>query len=225
MLRHVPVVTANGFRWCVGEGDDSFLPTVEWHENGIEKIIDAHLPEGGVALDIGAHVGKFTLHFARRASHVIALEPGANQLRYLLANLQVNGIVHVSVMPIAAWHKEELLGAQHTTVPQGDAMGMMRVQADPKATEPIPGARMDIVLPPLERLDFVKIDVEGAELSALLGMRRIILQHRPVIMLEVHEWAKQETQLQRLLQMLNYSIAIVPGLDETIWLCKPEVSK
>lgn len=57
--------------------------------------------------------------------------------------------------------------------------------------------------------NFVKIDVEGAELQVLNGAKKMLSQHRPCLIIEVHS-ASLESECVRLLDQNRYRVAIVP---------------
>jgi hypothetical protein len=68
----------------------------------------------------------------------------------------------------------------------------------------------------LERLDFIKIDVEGFELQALAGAENTIRQMRPKIMFEVNRWALGEhngspAALEEFFKSHDYSLFVAHG--------------
>lgn len=85
---------------------------VEWHivmfgtcEPELRAIIRSVLPPGGVAFDIGANVGWHTLlkaSFAGRSGRVLAVEPDTYVRERLSANLNLNRLLNVEVVPYAA---------------------------------------------------------------------------------------------------------------------------
>lgn len=50
----------------------------------------------------------------------------------------------------------------------------------------VPATSLDAYFPPGSRVEFVKMDIEGAEAQALRGMRRLLSECRPVVLVEFH---------------------------------------
>lgn len=145
---------------------------------------------GGVFLDIGANIGYYALMAASfGASRVLAFEPNPKVYARLCFNIAANGLDHrVRALPIA-------LGAEPATmtmiVSDGDMGGSHIAQGEDKS-----GTAISVQMAPLkqvleeagiERVDALKIDVEGMEDSVLLPFfescdkrlwpRMIIIEH------------------------------------------------
>jgi FkbM family methyltransferase len=172
---------------------------VEWHitffgtyEPELREIFRAVLSPGGVALDIGANVGWHTLLMARlvgSGGRVLAVEANPSVRNRLKENLNLNRLAGVEIIPHAL----------------GDADGVLDFYA-PGADDPGSGAghvvaggekaerdvvrvetrRLDAIasLARLERLDLVKIDVEGYEWPVLKGGEETIARFRPHLVFE-----------------------------------------
>lgn len=161
----------------------------EFYEQEELAIIEQHLPAGGVYLDVGANVGNHVVFVAKfcTPSEIIAVEPNVTALKFLEINLALNRI-DATVLPFglsdrasraeARWPNNNLGGAQ--LIPQAD--GTVRV---------LPG---DDLLSG-RRIDFIKLDVELAELAVLRGLQRTIEANRPAILIEVDDTNVDELEV------------------------------
>lgn len=129
---------------------------------------------GMVAVDVGAHIGYFTLLLARLAGpegRVYAVEPAADNLAFLERNVTANGLRTVTIVPVAAGAGRGPRALVLTG--SSDSHGFY---AHPLA--PTEGS-IEVSEMPLDELvpypvDLVKIDVEGAEPEVLAGMPRLL---------------------------------------------------
>jgi FkbM family methyltransferase len=151
------------------------------HELGTERLIRHALASGHTFVDVGANIG----YYSRMASalvgstgRVVAIEPLPSALRILSAN--VCELPNVTVMPIAVGkHRTQALLYERR---QGDTSSL---SWDPAAAPiEIRMETLDFALKGEERVDLVKIDIEGFELAALRGAAQTILRHRPMFILE-----------------------------------------
>jgi FkbM family methyltransferase len=139
--------------------------------------------EGAVVFDCGANVGDFSrLALSKGASLVVAIEPSPETavcLRRNLAEAIAGG--RVIVYENGVWDCEVKL---YLETANAEVPGSHRVVASPDLAKQ--GAWVELTTIDsivgelnLERLDFIKMDVEGAEQKALLGGARTITRHRP----------------------------------------------
>lgn len=177
------ITEADGFRWAVDSVPADYMGAS--HEAGLDARILALLPPGGVFLDIGAHVGHYTLRASRIASKVIAVEANPDTAGRLRENLDLNGITGVTVHNVAAWDSRAMLRLQD---PNGQVRGgSTRVlPAGEPGPGTIPATPLDELLAGESRIDLVKLDVEGADLHALRGMAATLARLRPVMIVEDH---------------------------------------
>ena len=78
-------------------------------EPGEQAFLSKHVSLGATVLDVGAHVGIFTVLLARRvgaAGRVLAFEPLLDNLRRLRENIQLNDLHNVTIFPFAVGHHE-----------------------------------------------------------------------------------------------------------------------
>lgn len=147
------------------------------YEPHTTKLIQEHVKEGDVCVDVGASIGYMTLTMARqvgKTGKVYSIEPTTNQIEYLKKNVEINGYKDtVSLHNVAAWDKDEDNFAQRDGVQTTDS-NKLRVNIGSKMT--MKGIALDSILPP--KVDFIKMDVDGSEPKALKGLEKTI-QNNP----------------------------------------------
>ena len=174
------------------------------------------LRPGMTVLDIGAHHGLYTLLASRRvgrSGRVIAFEPSPRERRRLVRHLRVNRCRNVEVEAVALG---ERAGEADLFLVEGshDWCNSLRPPDidERTSTVRVEVRSLDDVLRALgvERVDFIKLDVEGAELSFLHGAKRLLdSRARPAILAEVQDirtrpWGYAAREIIRLLAGANY---------------------
>jgi FkbM family methyltransferase len=160
-------------------------------------LLDRTLRPGMVFVDVGANDGYYTLFAARRigaAGRVIAVEPSTRERINLKRNIARNGLVNVTVIPAAlgaACGTADLQLAQgvhsgHNTLGRFANDGVKAESVERVTMRTLDEVADEIGL---DRIDFMKIDVEGAEAAVILGARRVIEATRPLILLEISDKA------------------------------------
>jgi FkbM family methyltransferase len=147
--------------------------------------------EGDSVLDIGAQLGFITAHLARLTGPrgaVHSFEPDPAALARLRWTLRENGFDWVKVFPVAAtgkpgkltFHISPTLGWS-TAVAGSHLTGLVPIEVDGVPVDDL-AARGEVRRP----VRLVKIDVEGFECAVLDGMRTLIAEDRPFLILEVN---------------------------------------
>jgi FkbM family methyltransferase len=159
-----------------------------WEEHE-SRLLDALLPPGGGFVDIGAHVGYFTIRALRAvgaSGAVCAVEPWAPARELLEANVAANvpaGVVRaaLAVLPAAAW---DAGGPLRLALSAAGNSGDNRV--DDRGAVEVTGLRLDAVpeLAHARRIDVVKSDAQGRDHRALAGAARLLAAHRPHVLCE-----------------------------------------
>lgn len=161
-----------------------------------------------VILDVGANIGFHTLNFARICSKgfVHAFEPDNKSFKTLSANIELNNFRNVAVHPIALGAKDEKLPFYKLYINNPGANRILahapsshfgQQQVDVRTCDHIADELM------LQRLDLIKIDVEGFELFVLQGATNTINKYRPILFVELAEKNLQEHSLSSL-DLINY---------------------
>jgi FkbM family methyltransferase len=172
-----------------------FKATTQQHHRDLYPLIARFVPAAGVVFDVGAHAGQYTKLFARAASagRVYAFEPGSYARAILRTAVALRRLDNVTVMPMALG---ATCGIETLSVPvkAGGSLGfglshLGRPQErwDLVAQEPVAITTLDAVAAALrlDRLDFVKADIEGWEFALLRGGERTLRRFRPVLVLEL----------------------------------------
>lgn len=184
------------------------------------------LRPGMVAFDVGAHVGWVAAQFAQLVGprgHVLAFEPGANNLGYLRRNLQRFAQARIIEAAVGAAPGEAELFEESLTG-QNNALDAPyhRLAANAALNPADPGiVARTVAVTTLDAVaaetgldpDLVKIDVEGFEYPVLSGAVSILERCHPVLMVEV---TRDSAAIAGLLGRLDYRLfqvtpdAIVP---------------
>lgn len=159
--------------------------------------VRAYLKPGMTFIDIGANIGQYTLiasDLVGGCGRVHAFEPHPEVFRDLRENVQANSFVcpqdselstNIELHQLALSEKEgnAQLFFGHSNNAGANSL-RPTVNTSSKTVE-ISMKRMDDVLGHLEKIDMIKMDIEGAELLALRGGEGVIKRTKPVIVMEL----------------------------------------
>jgi len=176
------VVKINGVKYALVDSES--FDIVKEFENFILHWLNPK--KGEVFIDIGAHIGKYALKIAREVGEtglVIAVEPNPDNYQMLQRGIMLNNLKNVVALNMAAWNEESTLKlftghlAGHHSTKIDWKLGWHEVNARP----------MDDVIEEFDinRVDWIKIDVEGAEWEVLLGLEKTINKYRAKVIIEL----------------------------------------
>ena len=161
------------------------------HDLGDLRFLWTNLKPGSVFLDIGAHHGIYSIVAAKKAGPtgtVVSFEPSSREYRRLRLHLRLNRLGSVRAEPLA-------LGSAACTrkffqITNGDnTRGGFRPPAsdDRVSAISVETVRLDDYVSqfPLQRVDLVKLDVEGGEREVLGGASLVLTKFRPTFICEV----------------------------------------
>lgn len=142
---------------------------------------------GDVAVDIGANVGCTSLLLSGIASKVISFEPSPSTFDLLSRNVAASGRQNIALVNAGLGETDASASIAFNPINRSGGFVSSAPVAD-HVCEDIKIANGDAQLRAEAAVDFVKIDVEGFELSVLRGLAGTIARHRPVITLELNHW-------------------------------------
>jgi FkbM family methyltransferase len=197
----------DGFTWAVRPGTGDRVGPGP-HEHDIWRLARSFAGPGTAFIDVGAHVGHYSVRLSEAFTKVIAIEPNPAALHTLRLNLRLNDIGNVDVYPVASyesrarlrlWDPFDMIAGQCTRTLGANERAAMPIGC--RASVPYlagegPGAlRGEVEAVPIdlisyrsrERVRFVKIDIEGHEAKALAGASNTIRDHQPAILIEMHD--------------------------------------
>ena len=167
-----------------GRGIYVFRDALEPELQHLERL----LPEAGVFVDVGANTGVYTLKAAKHFSDqgvVLALEPFLDVLNTLERSVDLNGFSNVRLRNLCAGRATS---ASIFWKNFGEPHNFSSVKNDAHAR---PLSVLTVALDDLfeweklDRLDYLKVDVEGGEAEVLAGATKIVQRYRPIIQVEV----------------------------------------
>jgi FkbM family methyltransferase len=183
----------SGIAKCEIDGHIMYLPPDDigvfllgGYEPGTTSKFNEILRSGDVVVDIGAHIGYYTLLAARIVGpqgRVFAFEPEPSNYGLLLRNIEANKYQNVTAIRKAVSDRDGhstlfIAGpSTHSLVPKPDALSTDRTIEIETVTLDSHFSQDDVK--ELEsRISLVKIDVEGAEMMVISGMRRVMKSPR-----------------------------------------------
>jgi FkbM family methyltransferase len=187
------------------------------------SFVLSHLTAGGTFLDIGANTGWFALRAAARyrelgGGTVHAFEPQPVMFDLITRSINENGLGDILNLHGLALGNEEKTVWMAT--PMFNSGGSLVRFKEVKESSPVKMTRLDSLGLEAERIDIVKVDIEGSEPLFVEGATEFLRRHRPTIYSELHpkklEWVSNRTRQGYLDQMeaLGYeAFALAPGGD------------
>ena len=169
----------NGSLMYLDKHDSLHLKENRVYEPAETELIKKILKPDWTCLDIGAHIGYFTLLMAQQCKEVIAFEAEPRNAATLVMNIKLNKLENVkSHCLIVGDHH----GWSNLYLCDKDT-GMHRVYPSKWCTDitiSIPIVALDSTY---SKIDFIKMDIEGSEMSALKGMQPLLEINHPILLL------------------------------------------
>lgn len=199
-----------GKKWIVGSSNHGcWIGSYEYEKR---LAFEERVARGSVVFDIGAHVGFYTLLASELVGpngQVFAFEPLPHNLRYLKRHLSLNKVDNTTVFEAAVMDANG-----EVSFDEGPSSSMGHVSEEGKLK--VESVSLDELV--YERRvphpQYMKVDVEGAELSVLLGARTILDEARPTLFLATHG-SEIHRRCCDLLDSLGYRLQPLTG--DSLW--------
>jgi FkbM family methyltransferase len=175
----------------------------------------SHVKSGDIVFDCGAHVGVFTdMALRRGASKVVSIEPDPVNLECLRRNFrQEISDGRVIVIPKGVWSREQMITLYESDSNSGSNT-MIGARSDEHAGKvEVPVTTLDKIVEELRlpRVDFIKMDIEGAEREALRGSARTMARDFPKLMLDSYHLPDDMQVLPVIIHQANPRYAMTCG--------------
>jgi FkbM family methyltransferase len=188
---------STGVRVCCDRADKRIPPLESLnfghYESSEQDLAFRMIDPGATVLDIGANIGWYSLNIARTVPgvHVMAFEPLPDTFNQLLRNIELNDVTNVVPHNFGFSDQEQELPFYYCPDSSGSASAANIGDRDDAKRIACKVRRLDdFVAESGAGPDFIKCDVEGAELFVFQGGMESIGRHKPVILTEMlRKWS------------------------------------
>jgi len=199
------------------------------HEKSTTDLFEKTIKKGNTVLDVGANIGYFTLLSARLVGEngkVFSFEPEPKNFTYLKKNIEINNYHWVSTFQKAVSDQNGVAKlficdydtGHHTINRQDGIRAYSRGRIAKERSIDIETVTLDNFLrEKTNRINAIKMDVEGAEMLALSGMDRILKDNKDIKMIAeffpllIEKMGSDPKEfIRRLIQDYGFSIYIIP---------------
>jgi FkbM family methyltransferase len=161
------------------------------------NLTDRFKEGGDIFIDVGAHVGTWTLRLAPRFRTVYAFEPNVSTWNALARNIFEFRITNVVALPLALGDQEGWVKLHVHEMPSHSTL----LPQHPMASASKEAGELPVYVTTLDgfwrrtvnerevvdrHIDLIKIDTEGSELDVMKGAERVFKAHRPRFCIETH---------------------------------------
>jgi FkbM family methyltransferase len=182
-------------------------------EAALIKRLRNELPDNMVLIDIGGNIGTFLWQFADKCDTIFVFEPIPRLNNVIKRSIEYNKDKKIKIIPKA-------VGDRPCFVKMPDDNNSNIVNADTYGDVlDIPVTTLDNEFAGINKIDLIKIDVEGYEVNVLNGAIKIIEMHRPAILVEVHpiyleNYDQHHTDVINFFEEHKYKIRYFSFLEE-----------
>jgi FkbM family methyltransferase len=221
MLLKVSVPKYNYKFYCRVNNEDYTFMT--GHEDEIEEHFT---PKGGdIVVDVGAHAGHYTLISSKRVGQngkVVAIEADPSNFEILNRNIKLNGLTNIIPLNYAAYSKQTKVKLYLPVEESGfsiyNTIMVNRAKPEEKFIE-VNANTLDNLLQQngIRDANWIKIDVEGAELDVLKGATDALSKSKGIaLLIEVHG-LDNYTPVVEFLNRYNFKIEFERSNENGDW--------
>jgi FkbM family methyltransferase len=215
-------------RWWIPTGNEFVLPfNLAEQEREVYGTGERAVHPGDIVLDCGGNVGTFTRTALRHgAKLVVAFEPAPENIEVYRRNFK-DEIAAGKVILVAkgVWDKEDVLMLKRD--PHNNAADSFVLLSDGSQAVAAPLTTIDNAVAELglERVDYMKLDIEGAEARALRGARQTLAKFHPRMSIAAEHFATDGAELPKVVKSLvqNYQVECGPCLETKDGHVRPDV--
>lgn len=211
-----------GIKFVVDELDPRITPVEAFNFNQYEsqdsQFIFDNIVDGDIVFDIGTNIGWYSLHLAAKnqKSTIYSFEPIPNTFSQLKDNIELNSITNINLNNIALSNSDIPLEFFYNPKQTGASSSKnITGNEDLKKIE-CKSQLLDVfcVQNNITKIDFIKCDVEGAELFVFEGAIKTIEKYKPIVFTEIlRKWSSvfdyHPNDIIQLFSTINYSCFVL----------------
>lgn len=191
-------------------------------EPQVQQALVDHLRSGMTFYDLGANIGYYSLIAARLVGPkgcVISFEADPEIAARLRENLARNDFSHATVEQKAVWSEATSVSFARADANTSPDRGLGHVSPDASCDSiTVEATSLDRYVTTQNSPDFLKCDVEGAEVEVFRGAHRLLAERRTILLTEIHSAENHRTLVQKFVE-LGYTVRT---LDENHVLALPK---
>lgn len=170
------------------------------------KYLQEIMEPDWLVVDIGANIGYYALQEAKVVSEVIALEPSPENYETLEMNIDLNNYFNIGAYQMAIGDHVGHVDFEIARACNWSSVAFARKEG----TIVVQMETLDKFLNG-NKVDYVRMDVEGYEMNVLKGMAKVLKEHKPRLFIEVHRdklrnYGSSQRELLEYLSGFGYSI-------------------
>lgn len=211
--------TIFGFDLNVNKNGGNELYKLGFYEIGTLNVFKKILDENSVFIDVGASLGLMTVYAAKNCGvkTILSFEPEQERFNILKSNIELNHIHNVTIFPFGLGMKEETVklftGSFSPSIVDSEGKDNLYEIIHIKKLDDI------LISSQIQKVDFIKVDIEGYELEALTGCSQLLSSDNPpALCVEyVSKLQKRNNDLYDFIKQVNkYRIFQLTGTNNTI---------
>jgi FkbM family methyltransferase len=170
------------------------------------KLFEQICKRGDIIIEVGANIGTHTVYLSKLVGNgfVIAYEPQRLVFQNLCANLAINSISNVFAYQEAISDENGTIRIPECDFTKNNNFGGINIE-NSKNGSIINKQKLDNFLNKINKLELLKIDVEGMEILVIKGAKELIKKFRPIIYVE-NDRQEHSEELIELLWSLDYKL-------------------
>lgn len=171
--------------------DDLYLENMpDEFEPYMTKLFSRLIGKDDFVVDIGANIGMTGILFGELAAKAVCFEASPSTYALLEENVKNSGLSNVAPVNLGIGSKK--MNSTITFSSNNRSGGFVSDKIQPEkghTTEQIQIVKLDAVYKDyLDKIDFIKLDIEGFEMDAIKGMSAVLKKFQPTIVLELNHW-------------------------------------
>jgi FkbM family methyltransferase len=207
------VETPHG-RWWIPEGNDFVLPyNLAEQQREVYGVGEFGVRSGDIVLDCGANVGTWTrTALDHGAKLVVGFEPAPENIESYRRNFKEEiASGRVILVPKGVWDKDDILLLKRDPHNSAADSFVMLADGTPGVQAPLTTIDKAVAELRLDRVDYVKMDIEGAEARALAGARETLAKFHPRLAMAAEHMADDEVRIPEVLRSLAPGYRMICG--------------